>query len=164
MVKDFDFPLRKLYNSPQWLNAYPVERTALLNIIASWWLAGCPDRYPEIDKEWHDRAGLTTVQWHRVRAYVIPAMGKLFPFLKKLYDKWLIADKKKDSVRAFRRDRMLKFNAERRLKNRRDTTLTEQDTSHVDLHLPVKIAGHGENTPNSFRNRPPKPVGTLRDK
>lgn len=187
-MKPLPFPADTAYNSKTWYLGNTLVKGAVMAIILPWWLSGCKELPPE-DTKLMEMAGLAQMRWSRNRDNIRMCLDELTPRLQKIYKK-LIESKAKQEIRnEAGKLRLMEYNRvmmeKRRIKRLNasndidmanglkvnedlsglvnDYKMLDND-SRVDRVLPSRIPGHGEYTANSFKHKPPKPLGTLRDK
>lgn len=170
MSKPLPMPVHIIYNNPGWMMGDPISRGAIASVIFPWWLSGCPEIDVNQDMKLQELAGLTHTRWHRHRDYVKGTLVTLCDSLRKVYKR----HEEKLALCANRNHkaslRLQEYNRKRKIERMKDIKFSEADkdissvSGRVDAQLPSKIEGHGQHTPNSFKHRPPKSQGTLRDK
>lgn len=170
----------------------PVTQGCLARILFPWWLGGCRPLPFDKDTELQELAGLTQVRWYRKRDNIKSRLKTLVEQLSKKYEKLVIANEKlairnqigSEALKAYRDKQFLQKKAIKNLSQGISTAINNQMVNNVsilddgltdnpklidcdnrvDIVLPHMLSGHGQHTPNSFKHKPPKPKGTLRDK
>jgi hypothetical protein len=188
-AKPLLFPLHVLYNSPGWMEATTLCQGALASILFPWWLAGCPTIDTSKDMDLQESARLTHARWHRNRDYIKQALDKITPKLIPIYKKLLIsyhkqynrAMKANAGSRAYQasmRHKRLSAQANpheytspnnqttntNTLKSLGNNGSLVDNSVRAEIGLPANIPPAFQVTPNSFKHKRPKPLGTLRDK
>lgn len=115
-------------------------------------------------------SGLGASRWKRIGSNVKHSLGLLIPELQKLYVKMKDGRDKMSARNKNGAKALVEYNRKRRAERLERKRFSEADkdislvSGRVDAQLPSRIEDHGQHTPNSFKHRPPKSQGTLRDK
>lgn len=169
MPKPFPIPASLIYNNPGWMTADTLVKGALIAIILPWWLSGCEPIDLTLDANLQERTALGAMRWSRKRDSIKKSLTMLLPELTKAHSKLVISQQKlairnQIGSEALAEYRQKVFLQKKAIENV-DVRLTEGlDDNRMDRVLPSKLPKPFVITPNSFKNRPPKPQGTLRDK
>lgn len=149
--------------------ADPVSRGAVISIIFPWWLSGCPEIDVKKDMQIQELTGLNNCRWSRHRVLIKDALLTLSEVLRGFHKKAMLSQEKiakrnEQGSRALAEYRQKKFFAKKACVNN-DVLLSDEVSGYrVDRVLPSTLPKSSHHTPNSFKHRPEKPVGTLRDK
>lgn len=151
-----------------------------MSFVLPWWLSGCNPVDLTNDTKLREIIPIDDTRWHRKRHDIRIAIEALILTMQRFYDKLMVKqanlEKRNEigriALAEYRQKKFLQEKAIDNLDQRVSEGLKSLDgnmllldkDNRMDRVLPSMLPGHGENTPNSFKHRPPKPLGTLRDK